>query len=316
MLLQKAASKPGKELDGVSASRKQEGIGVEKHGPLSSCIRAPGGPNDVCYGCNELCTVHKGNITRAKDPVCTTDCQTRVYNCYEAHLHVRAERECAQEQLMAVVRNHGDFVTKVRFGEQPGFREWDMLAKPDKVITVEDVNALCDIFDGGTMSTWQCGSIEEEAECRMVKGCSYDPKTERCQGRLASAAEGQGAVPIGTAKCPLVHQAFKKMDTSPADKRVDSVEFAAAEDAAHSISRSLHAPPAAGALFFLQLGVQEKEPVVQLGGGAKHRRQGFIAKTHLSAEARPHGERDSGRLLGLGAAGVLGFSSRGFLGRG
>jgi len=163
---------------------------------------------------------------------------------------VAAEEKCSKAQLMAILGRFGDFVNKVRFGIPPGFREWDMLGNRDRLITAVDVNALCDLYDGGTMSTQQCSSLTKEpTECAKAKGCSYDGERERCTGTLEAASKT--ALPIGTAKCPLVRAAMQKMDTND-DKKVDAHEFAANEDVARSISDSLYTPPDALLLQYHQ----------------------------------------------------------------
>lgn len=200
---------------------------------------------EVCFGCDELCTTHHGNCTRSVDPVCTTDCQNRVYDCEEYNKGL----SCVEQELRSVVATHGDFVTKARFGLTPGFREWDEFGQRDQQITEADVEALCDTFDGGSMSTRQCGSIEDEAGCELIDGCSYDQTSGKCRGCLSGeGSTDERATPMQTAKCPLVRRAFHEMDTS-GDGRVDEQEFDAGQGIAKSVSDGLQAAPPDGGPF-------------------------------------------------------------------
>lgn len=110
--------------------------------------------NEVCHGCEMICSYYADDTKTVTDPQCHQDCQTDIYNCLEGTLpHEEAEGKrykCIQEKLLAHIRENGDIVTKIVYDVPPTFEEFDQLYEEDGRIDSRDMAVLADILDGGS----------------------------------------------------------------------------------------------------------------------------------------------------------------------
>lgn len=111
-------------------------------------------PNDeVCHGCELICSHYTDDTSLVTDPHCHQRCQADMQNCIEGTLpseeRMGDRTRCIQEKLLERIREDGDLITKITYDTPPTFEEFDQLHKEDGYITADDMAVAADILDGG-----------------------------------------------------------------------------------------------------------------------------------------------------------------------
>lgn len=108
---------------------------------------------DVCHGCEQICSQYADDDKVMLSTKCLAECQTDCYNCMEGTLPKQElegeEAACIKEKLLERIKLDGDLVIKIVYDVPPGFKEFDQLHAEDGQIDQRDMQVAFDLLDGG-----------------------------------------------------------------------------------------------------------------------------------------------------------------------